>query len=96
MIVLIELNNLVTNPPTVLNTYPLNMSRVSITPTILGTNARVCSLICVVAWKIETVRPIVIAAISIGAAEITTVKIASRNMVVTSLGVIMVFDYHFL
>jgi len=76
MIVFIELNNLVTKPPTVLKIKLPKMSNANMTHTIFGTKASVCSLICVVAWNMEINNPITIATINIGAAHMITVVIA--------------------
>ena len=86
---LIDWYKRVTNPPTVLKMNPENSSSASRTPTILGTNASVCSFICVVAWNIETISPTTIATMSIGAADSITVDIASDSMFITSPWVII-------
>jgi len=83
-IVFIELNKRVTKPPTVLKIKLPKISNDSITHTIFGTNANVCSLICVVAWNIDTKRPTTIAMINMGAAHSTTVVIACVSMFITS------------
>jgi len=77
-------NSRVTKPPTLLKMKPPKIKRVSITQTIFGTKASVCSLICVVAWNIETRRPTTIATISIGAALRMTVVIACVRMLITT------------
>jgi hypothetical protein len=92
-IVFIDSNKRVTKPPTMLNIYPAKSNNVSRTQTILGTNARVCSFICVVAWNIETSSPTTIATISIGAAHNITVVIACVNKPITSPSVINTVKY---
>jgi len=68
----------------VLNIKLPNIINASMTHTIFGTNASVCSFICVVAWNIDTNRPTTIAIISIGAAHIITVVIAWVSIFITT------------
>src|SRR5450830_2138782 len=57
-------------------------------PTSLGMKDRVASLICVAAWKILTIKPMMRATSSMGAATISVISIAWRPRVMTLSGVI--------
>ena len=61
-------------------------SMVTNTTTILGTKVKVCSLIWVAAWKIETRRPMIIPDSSMGAAIIRVVWMAFLAISMTNSG----------
>src|SRR6476619_8178321 len=62
------------------------MRNTAATPISLGTNASVCSWICVTAWSTLTMRPSTSATMSIGAATISAIMMALRARSTTSCG----------